>query len=419
MKVLIEGWFNIPHSYAIVNDFQVIHLLKNNPDLEIFIKEEPYYREEWNKKRQLVFTPEYNEIIQKLKMWNGEKVDLIYRITYPYNIEANNMMNIPKCVYFTAEFKEIDPQYFATNKLIPGIKISDDYLKEYIKSHSKLYFTSPSEWSKDSLVKYGIQKGRKHRIIPNGVDTKIFNNDKTNRESMRKFYGFNQDDIIFLNIGAMTRNKGIIEILICINALVNKLKIKKVKLLLKGTEDLYESKNFLINYFKLLEQNGHIKKEEIDNLFANHIVFIQQTLTYPRMNDIYNACDIYFSPYNAEGFNMPALEAIATNCKLIITENGSTDFFIKDILKNVPYTKNNIFLIPSNEKQIGEGKVQLEINCNELLKICLNVLEKLSTSTTTQYEYSQLIGHINKHYSWDAISNQLYQYFVEIKEDNS
>jgi glycosyltransferase involved in cell wall biosynthesis len=414
MKILIEGWFNIPHSYAIVNDFQIIHLLKNYPDLTIYIKEQDYYREEWNSKKKLVFTQEYNNIISNLKQWNGEEVDLVYRITYPYNIESNTMSNVPKCVYFTAEFKEIDPQYFATNKIIPGVKVDDNFLKQYIKAHPELYFTSPSTWSQNALDKYDITVGKKHKIIPNGVDTKIFNNNKTNRDSLREFYGFEKDDIVFLNIGAMTRNKGIIEILICINALVNKLKIKKVKLLLKGTEDLYESKNYLINYFKVLEQNGHIKKEEIDILFSKHIVFIQQTLSYPRMNDIYNASDIYFSPYNAEGFNMPALEAITTGTKLIVTENGSTDFFIKDILQNVPSSKNNIFLVESNEKQIGDGKVQLEINVNTLLKICLNAIESLRIYQMTQIEYMSLTQYISKKYSWDAIAKELYDYFIEI-----
>jgi glycosyltransferase involved in cell wall biosynthesis len=417
MKILIEGWFNIPHSYAIVNDFQIIHLLKNYPDLTIYIKEQDYYREEWNSKKKLVFTQEYNNIISNLKQWNGEEVDLVYRITYPYNIESNTMSNVPKCVYFTAEFKEIDPQYFATNKIIPGVKVDDNFLKQYIKAHPKLYFTSPSTWSQNALDKYDITVGKKHKIIPNGVDTKIFNNNKTNRDSLREFYGFEKDDIVFLNIGAMTRNKGIIEILICINALVNKLKIKKVKLLLKGTEDLYESKNYLINYFKVLEQNGHIKKEEIDILFSKHIVFIQQTLSYPRMNDIYNASDIYFSPYNAEGFNMPALEAITTGTKLIVTENGSTDFFIKDILQNVPSSKNNIFLVESNEKQIGDGKVQLEINVNTLLKICLNAIESLRIYQMTEIEYMSLTQYISKKYSWDAIAKELYDYFIEITKE--
>jgi glycosyltransferase involved in cell wall biosynthesis len=416
MKILIEGWFNIPHSYAIVNDFQIIHLLKNYPDLEMYIKEEEYYRQEWKSKKKLVFGEEYNNIIKNLKVWNGEEIDLIYRITYPYNIEGNTLVNIPKCIYFTAEFKEIDPGYFAKDKLISGGQgVTDMYIKEYIKSHSNLYFTSPSTWSQNALDKYGIPVGPKHKIIPNGVDTKIFNKDFSNRESIRKFYGFESDDIIFLNIGAMTRNKGIVEILICINALVNKLKLKNVKLLLKGTEDLYETKTFLINYFKILEQNKYITKTEIDNLFANHIVFIQQTLNYPRMNDIYNACDIYLSPYNAEGFNMPALEAITTGCKLIVTENGSTDFFIKDIIENVPCAKKNIFLIESTEKQLGDGKVQLEVNCNTILKICISTIETLKTQELTQIEYLYLKEYISQKYSWDAVAKQLYNYFTEIK----
>ena len=418
MKILIEGWFNIPHSYAIVNNFQLIHLIKNYSDVEIYIKEEPYYREEWNNKKQLVFPEDYNKIIKNFKIWKGEKVDLIYRITYPYNIEANDMMSTPKCIYFTAEFKQIDSQYFQTDKLIKGVKLDDNYIDQYIRSHPKLYFTSPSEWSENALDKYGICKGSRHRIIPNGVDIKIFNNNKSNRLSIRNFYGVEENDIIFLNIGAMTKNKGIIEILVCINALVNKLKMKNVKLMLKGTEDLYSSKTFLLNYLKALRENGYITESEIDNLIKNHIIFIQQTLTYSRMNDIYNACDIYFTPYNAEGFNLPALEAIATDMKVIITEGGSTDFFVKDILNNVKHIKNNIFLVPSKLKPIGDGKEMLEINCNELVQICLKSIETLKIQGSTSYGYRQLIEFIDEKYSWNAISKDLYNYFQEIIRNN-
>ena len=44
LNILIIGWFNIPHSYAIVNCFQTIHLLKKyNQKLNIYIKEYKYF----------------------------------------------------------------------------------------------------------------------------------------------------------------------------------------------------------------------------------------------------------------------------------------------------------------------------------------------------------------------------------------
>ena len=57
LNILIIGWFNIPHSYAIVNCFQTIHLIKKyNNKLNIYIKEYKYFNEEWNNKKLLVYT---------------------------------------------------------------------------------------------------------------------------------------------------------------------------------------------------------------------------------------------------------------------------------------------------------------------------------------------------------------------------
>jgi hypothetical protein len=35
----------------------------------------PYFREEWNSSKKLVYSEEYNNIIRNFKKWNGEKVD--------------------------------------------------------------------------------------------------------------------------------------------------------------------------------------------------------------------------------------------------------------------------------------------------------------------------------------------------------
>ena len=43
MRLLVQGWFNIPHSYAIVNCFQLVHLYKNYKEkVEIYIEEMEY-----------------------------------------------------------------------------------------------------------------------------------------------------------------------------------------------------------------------------------------------------------------------------------------------------------------------------------------------------------------------------------------
>jgi len=48
-NLLIEGWRGINHSYAMINQYQIRELLKNNK-IKIYFKVVPYFNSEWNKK---------------------------------------------------------------------------------------------------------------------------------------------------------------------------------------------------------------------------------------------------------------------------------------------------------------------------------------------------------------------------------
>ena len=50
INILFDGWLNVPHSYAIVNCFQLIHFkLKYGDKINMFIREPKYYCEFWVK----------------------------------------------------------------------------------------------------------------------------------------------------------------------------------------------------------------------------------------------------------------------------------------------------------------------------------------------------------------------------------
>ena len=157
MNILFDGWINIPHSYAIVNCFQLIHLKKKYGDkINIYIREPPYFSDGW-KKQPLIYSDEYNNILNNLKPWSGENLDLIYSITYPYNIHAD-IPNVPKCVFYTAEHAKLDNSYFRPNNVS---------IFEHLKANPQIHFTCPSVWSSHGMRTYGV----KNAIIPHGVDT--------------------------------------------------------------------------------------------------------------------------------------------------------------------------------------------------------------------------------------------------------
>ena len=267
IRILFDGWINLPHSYGIVLSFIIIHLYKKyNDKIEFFIKEDDYHNPAWYSKKQLVYTKEYNKIIQNLKKYNGEDVDLIYRQTFPYNVSVSQKnLKIPKIIFFTSEYKSLNTDYFKFKK--PNNQELNSYLKKYLTHYSNIYFTCPSIWSDKGIDQYLEDKSR-CRIITHGVDTTLFYNDLSQRDLIRKKYNIKDTDFLLINMGAMTINKGILSILDVMNILINKLGRKDIKLILKCSVDMYNCGAYFENYFMNFKRLNVFTESEIKN-FVN------------------------------------------------------------------------------------------------------------------------------------------------------
>ena len=88
-KILIEGWRYINQSYALVNQFQIQELIKYK-NLEIYFFDVPYINPNWNKNdNNSGFDNNY--FLKNLKVPDtNSNFDLIYRLSYPLNLNDAN-----------------------------------------------------------------------------------------------------------------------------------------------------------------------------------------------------------------------------------------------------------------------------------------------------------------------------------------
>lgn len=411
MKLLIQGWINIPHSYAIVNCFQLVHLYKNyvvKEELELYIEEMEYFREYWVKK--LVYPEKYNNIIKNFKKWNGEDIDIIYSITYQYDLTQINE-NIPKCVFYTSEFAILDQNYFCMRN--DGHKYgfsSTNDVKIYLDNNKNISFVCPSEWSKLGLQKIGVEESR-NKIITHGVDTSIFklNSTQKTRNAIRNKYNISTDDILMINIGSMTGNKGMLQTFIVLNHLIKNGE-KNYKLLLKGSGDLYESQLFLENYINTLRENNLFASDTDEDNLKKNIIFINNTLGYSRINDLFNAADLYISPYLAEGFNLTVLEALSSGLPVLVPTTGSTFEYINDISKCF-----SDYIIKLNSSVVTtpppDNKSQNTYELADLYNTLINNKDKINHMKNGRYDkFNELSKFIEKNYSWNTVSKLLYNH---------
>lgn len=418
IRLLVEGWFNIPHSYAIVccNELLALERCYSEKDLEIYIKEEEYYRSHWKDNQKLVYTNGKMEKIRNFKVWKDEPIDIIYRITYPYNLELKKYNRyagkfIPTVVFYTAEFSNLNVDYFKFNDTFKFV--DDNFIKSFISNYPNFYFKTPSRWSQRGMNCYleSLETDR-NKLISHGVDPNVFYKDTSRREELRSLWGFTSDCIVLMSGGALTRNKGVPETLALLYLLVFKYGKKHIRLVLKGTNDLYTSQRFVESYFDDLQNQGILTVEESEELITKYIKFIPTTVSESSLRHLYCAVDLYVSPYLAEGFNLMVLEAIACETRVLVSKGGSTDDFTLDILKNVKGSEDYIFLFETSVKtNSSTGDKSLEIDVNKILKR----LSDIQFSKLSELNYSKYLkSYITRNLSWEAIAKQFYEYLNDI-----
>jgi glycosyltransferase involved in cell wall biosynthesis len=126
---------------------------------------------------------------------------------------------------------------------------------------------------------------------------------------------------IFLNIGGQTDRKGIRPLLKAFAAVVDK--YPDARLVLKGSELLYPSRHEIAEACRVVLDDAERAR------VLPRLIYTGGQLSFAQIAEFYQAADAYVSPYLAEGFNLPVLEAAACGLPVICTEGGPTDDFTR------------------------------------------------------------------------------------------
>ncbi|MCE9618772.1 MAG: glycosyltransferase [Planctomycetes bacterium] len=300
--MLIEGWRFLPHSYAIVNQFQCLQFLRE-PDVALRHHDVPFLQPNWKATKGL-FDESAEAAIRAIPdRAAGEKPDALLRVSFPYNLSPSDARRT--VVFGTAEFRCVPAKYIAGKRP----------LSEAIKEGDAIIVT-PSNWSREGFIHSGADP-RRVVVVPHGVDASIFHPiDPDRRAAMRAERGL--EGFVFLTLGAMNATKRMDALLKAFAVVVRK--HPHARLVLKGLGELYASQEMLKS------QAASLTEAEVA-LIHSRMHYIESTLTFADMARLYQMADAYVSPYSAEGFNLPVLEAIASGLPVICTRGGSTDDF--------------------------------------------------------------------------------------------
>lgn len=310
-SIIVEGWRFLPHSYAIANQFQLLEMLKR-PQLKIYHQDAPYISQDW----QTVSGLHPTEAEEKLREIPAPNIDQVasatLRMVAPWNLAPSNSKKT--AVFACTEWGAV------TQSIIRGMKI-----KSLADAHgnSDSMIITASDWSKQGFIRSGAIPERV-KVVPLGVDPQIyFPLNTTEKLQLRQQMGVKADDFIFLNVGLMcNHSQGIGYLLRAFAKLIERYPGRSLKLILKGRDAIFPSQDSI-------RQASHavLTEQEIEAV-RSRIIYVGKTLTFTELAQIYQIADVYVSPYIAEGFNLPVLEAIACGLPVICTAGGPTDDFI-------------------------------------------------------------------------------------------
>jgi glycosyltransferase involved in cell wall biosynthesis len=370
--LVVEGWRFTCHSYAIVNQWQLLALLRRS-DLKLRVRDLPYHNPDWPRVEGLFERADETALAGIPLAAAGDKPQATLRITAPYDFTLAGMGRT--AVVGTAEFRVLPPFYLAG---MPDIA--------RLAQEPRFRVITPSHWSAQGFLRLGLRP-EQVAVVPHGVDVATFHPSPESRERVRKSMGLS--NFVFLHIGAMTGNKGIDVLLRAFAMLAAK--ASDVTLFLKGVDGLYSSAQMIDEAMARLPAQQQ-------QLINDRLIYNGDSLSMKQIAALYRACDAYVSPYRGEGFNLPVLEAAASGLPVICTAGGSTDDFVTDEFARKIRSRIAPIMLE------GVQGDRLDPDAEHLYALMADVVENDAWRRS-----AALAGpkHTAVHYTWGAVAQKL------------
>jgi glycosyltransferase involved in cell wall biosynthesis len=304
-SLTVEGWRGINHSFALVNQFQLLELAQT-PGLDLGHVDAPFHFAHWSRAANGAgFKPNDEAILERLRP-PSTATDWTYRIFSPLDLRPSRFAK--RLAVFAVTELGLDAQ---------SLTLGSDIAEFEAAGH---ILVTPSQWSRERIIDFGFNPDTVH-VIPHAVSSDyFFPMADAQIQQQRSALGFKETDVLLLNIGAAIWNKGI-DVLLTAFALARQ-KRHDLRLIFKDQRNTYGISG------ETFVQTTLANAGLLSNDVLNAITLIPSNLDMAQMNSMYGIADCYVSPYRAEGFNLPVLEAMACGVPVIVTDGGATDDFV-------------------------------------------------------------------------------------------
>lgn len=309
-ELRVEGWLAYPQSLSIVDQFQCLAWSRRS-DLVVRHHELPppppdilQSRQEWAPRPGMLPPDLEASLRTRTQDGPGPAPDAVFRIAFPYDFRE--APGIPTFVFAVTEYGILH------RSMIPGRAAPAGTLGNGTR------IVTPSLWSRQGLVNAGLPPDRIH-VVPHGFEPRIHHPlPAPDRSRLRRELGWG-DEVVFLAMGSLYPRKGT-DLLLAAFARIAR-EHPDTRLVIKGVDAIYDSRRALATWGASLPGPDR-------DLVRSHLEYHGESLDFQQVTRFFQAADVLVSPYRAEGFNMPVLEALGCGLPVIVTGGGPTDEYV-------------------------------------------------------------------------------------------
>ena len=344
----------------------------------------PLYRSQWQRQKG-IFEPCAEQRLEAIACAApDESADLTLRISFPFDFTPSPSRRT--AVFGTSESQIIRKEQCRDYRTY-------QQFQQGLGPLSDVKAVTPSRWSAEGFYKSGFRTDQVV-VVPHGIDIETFHPMPDLRGHVRNTLCVAKDDFVFLSVGAMTKSKGI-ELLVPAFAEVSR-KFPHSQLVLKGLDSFYQSRERLL---KIIQRLPLRDQERV----LSKIKYFGHPFSNRKMALLYQVADAYVSPYLAEGFNIPVLEAVASGIPIICTGGGATDDFVTETFaRKIESTRRS-------KTEEGQEAVWLEPKLDHLVALMISAIEDRDWRMRAANAGPL---HVQAHYTWDHIVAKLLQELV-------
>jgi glycosyltransferase involved in cell wall biosynthesis len=309
-----------------------------------------------------------------------QSADATLRMYAPFNLKSSTSNRT--AIFGCTEWGIV------TKSIIRGMGVNS-----FAEAHSRsdTIIITPSHWSKQGFIRSGAEESRV-AVVPLGVNPNIYHPLPIDeRNSLRQKLGID-NSFVFLNVGLMCdKSQGVGRLLKAFATIVER--YPDTKLILKGRDAIFPSQDSIAKAGQVALTNAEMAR------IQPRIIYVGQTLSFLELAQLYQVADAYVSPYLAEGFNLPVLEAVASGLPVICTSGGPTDDFIHPTFA-LPIESQ----LQINQTQDGEILRFVVPEQEHLIELMETVIEKRFLLDQARQEGPQWVL---RHFTWKQVVDLL------------